>query len=56
MMGALIGCVANRPRTSATGLILKSCSADGQQARCGTLMVAEDRLTGDGRRIPSGWS
>ena len=31
---------------------LKSCTVDGQSARCGTLVVPEDRLTGRGRTIP----
>jgi pimeloyl-ACP methyl ester carboxylesterase len=33
-------------------LTVKSCTVDGQAARCGTLIVPEDRLTGQGRMIP----
>ncbi|MGO8959488.1 MAG: alpha/beta fold hydrolase [Streptosporangiaceae bacterium] len=33
-------------------LSVKPCTADGHRARCGTLVVAEDRLTGKGRTIP----
>jgi pimeloyl-ACP methyl ester carboxylesterase len=33
-------------------LTVKSCTVDGQAARCGTLIVPEDRLTGTGRTIP----
>ncbi len=31
---------------------VKSCTVGGQAARCGTLIVPEDRLTGKGRTIP----
>jgi pimeloyl-ACP methyl ester carboxylesterase len=31
---------------------VRSCTVDGLTARCGTLIVAEDRLTGQGRTIP----
>ena len=37
---------------SASSLTVKSCTVDGQAARCGTLIVPEDRLTGQGRTIP----
>ena len=33
-------------------LTVKSCTVDGLAARCGTLIVPEDRLTGTGRTIP----
>lgn len=33
-------------------LTVKSCAVDGLAARCGTLTVPEDRLTGTGRTIP----
>jgi pimeloyl-ACP methyl ester carboxylesterase len=38
---------------SATGsLVLHHCAVSGYAARCGTLMVPEDRLTRTGRQIP----
>ena len=33
-------------------LTVKACTVDGLAARCGTLIVSEDRLTGTGRTIP----
>ena len=33
-------------------LTVKACTVDGLAARCGTLVVPEDRLTGTGRTIP----
>jgi pimeloyl-ACP methyl ester carboxylesterase len=33
-------------------LSIKACTVDGMQARCGTLIVPENRLTGKGRTIP----
>jgi pimeloyl-ACP methyl ester carboxylesterase len=33
-------------------LTVKACTVDGLAARCGTLTVPEDRLTGQGRTIP----
>jgi pimeloyl-ACP methyl ester carboxylesterase len=33
-------------------LTVKACMVDGLAARCGTLIVPEDRLTGKGRTIP----
>jgi pimeloyl-ACP methyl ester carboxylesterase len=33
-------------------LAVKACTVNGQAARCGTLIVPEDRLTGTGRMIP----
>jgi pimeloyl-ACP methyl ester carboxylesterase len=33
-------------------LTVKSCTVNGHVARCGTLIVPEDRLTGQGRTIP----
>ena len=32
--------------------MLESCTVDGISARCGTLTVPEDRLSGRGRQIP----
>jgi pimeloyl-ACP methyl ester carboxylesterase len=43
------------PATSAppvNALTVKACTVDGMAARCGTLIVPEDRLTGQGRTIP----
>ena len=37
---------------AANSLTVKSCTVDGWAARCGTLVVPEDRLTGKGRTIP----
>jgi pimeloyl-ACP methyl ester carboxylesterase len=36
----------------ANSLTVKSCTVDRQAARCGTLTVPENRLTGQGRTIP----
>jgi len=36
----------------ASSLTVKACTVDGLPARCGTLIVPEDRLTGTGRTIP----
>jgi hypothetical protein len=36
----------------ADSLTVKSCTVDHLAARCGTLIVPEDRLTGLGRTIP----
>ena len=33
-------------------LTVKSCTVDGRAARCGTLIVREDRLTSKDRTIP----
>src|SRR5689334_8718469 len=33
-------------------LTVKACTVDGRAARCGTLIMPEDRLTGKGRTIP----
>jgi pimeloyl-ACP methyl ester carboxylesterase len=35
-----------------SSLTVKACTVDGLAARCGTLIVPEDRLTGQGRTIP----
>lgn len=46
---------AGGPAASApavNSLTVTSCTVDGQAARCGTLIVPEDRLTGQGRTIP----
>ena len=43
------------PATSSppvNSLTVKACTVDGLAARCGTLIVPEDRLTGTGRTIP----
>jgi len=43
---------ATPPASSgANTLSLKACTVDGMAARCGTLTVPEDRLTGQGRTI-----
>jgi pimeloyl-ACP methyl ester carboxylesterase len=39
-------------RSPATSLTLKPCLVDAFSARCGTLVVPENRLTGKGRTIP----
>lgn len=36
----------------AKSLTVKPCTVEGMPARCGTLVVPEDRLTGTGRTIP----
>ena len=41
---------ASSPQANA--LSVKACTVDGMTARCGTLIVPEDRLTGKGRTIP----
>ena len=41
---------ASKP--AANALTVKACTVDGMAARCGTLIVPEDRLTGTGRTIP----
>ena len=46
-----VSCGAN-PAMTVNPLQVKSCTVQGRQARCGTLMVAEDRLSGQGRQIP----
>ena len=38
--------------SAVNSLTVKSCTVNGLAARCGTLIVAEDRLTGKGRTIP----
>jgi len=38
--------------TPVNSLTVKACTVDGLAARCGTLIVPEDRLTGTGRTIP----
>ena len=37
---------------TANSLTVKACTVAGRLARCGTLIVPEDRLTGTGRTIP----
>jgi pimeloyl-ACP methyl ester carboxylesterase len=49
------GSPAPAPAPSAprgTALTVKACTVDDLRARCGTLIVPEDRLTGRGRTIP----
>ncbi|HEV2256479.1 MAG TPA: alpha/beta hydrolase [Streptosporangiaceae bacterium] len=38
--------------SAVNSLTVKSCTVNGLAARCGTLIVLEDRLTGTGRTIP----
>jgi pimeloyl-ACP methyl ester carboxylesterase len=40
------------PATTVNPLQVKSCTVQGRQARCGTLTVPEDRISGQGRQIP----
>ncbi|HBW21653.1 MAG: hypothetical protein ACLPN6_19955 [Streptosporangiaceae bacterium] len=46
------GSAATPSAGPAGSLRVRSCYADGRIARCGTLIVPEDRLTGQGRTIP----
>ena len=53
---ATVSC-AGKPAPAASAppvnsLTVKACTVDGLSARCGTLIVPEDRLTGKGRTIP----
>jgi pimeloyl-ACP methyl ester carboxylesterase len=46
---AIVSCSGQAPVSS---LSIKPCTVEGQAARCGTLIVPEDRMTGKGRTIP----
>ena len=53
---AAVSC-GGKPAPTATAppvnpLTVKACTVNGRAARCGTLIVPEDRLTGTGRTIP----
>ena len=52
LFALLPACGGSSPGTSSTGLVLQTCTVDGVSARCGTLTVPEDRLSGSGRQIP----
>ncbi len=56
VLGLSAACGGSPPPAASTppasSLTVKSCTVDGQAARCGTLIVPEDRLTGQGRTIP----
>ena len=47
---AAVSCGGNTVST-VNPLQIKSCTVQGRPARCGTLTVPEDRLTGQGRQI-----
>ena len=47
---AAVSCGGN-PAPAANPLRVTPCTVQGRSARCGTLAVAENRLTGHGRRI-----
>ena len=53
---AAVSCGGKAPPTASSPpvntLTVKPCTVDGRAARCGTLIVPEDRLTGKGRTIP----
>jgi pimeloyl-ACP methyl ester carboxylesterase len=48
LLGVLPGC----DRESTPGLELEACTIDDQAARCGTLLVPEDRSGGGDRQLP----
>ena len=48
---AMVSC-GGRAARPVGSLQVKPCMVDGMAARCGSLIVAEDRLTGRGRTIP----
>jgi pimeloyl-ACP methyl ester carboxylesterase len=48
---AMASCGGNAATSAANALQVKSCTVQGRPARCGTLAVPEDRLTGQGRQI-----
>jgi pimeloyl-ACP methyl ester carboxylesterase len=57
MLGLAVASCGGSGRPAASGspansLTVRSCTVDDQAARCGTLIVPEDRLTGQGRTIP----
>jgi len=56
-VGLAVAACGGQPAPAASApavnlLTVKSCTVDGMAARCGTLIVPEDRLTGTGRTIP----
>jgi pimeloyl-ACP methyl ester carboxylesterase len=56
-LGLVAASCGGHPAPAAGGpavnsLTIKACTVDGLAARCGTLIVPEDRLTGQGRTIP----
>ena len=56
-LGLAAASCGGHPAPAASGpavnsLTVRSCTVDGLAARCGTLIVPEDRLTGQGRTIP----
>jgi len=56
-LGLAAASCGGHPAPAASGppvssLTVKACTVDGLAARCGTLIVPEDRLTGQGRTIP----
>ena len=48
---ATASCGGNATTSTVNPLQVKSCTVQGVLARCGTLAVPEDRLTGHGRQI-----
>ena len=57
VLGLAVAACGGQPTPAASAppagsLTVKACTVHGQAARCGTLIVPEDRLTGTGRRIP----
>ncbi len=57
VLGLVVAACGGQPTPAASAppagsLTVKACTVDGQAARCGTLIVPEDRLTGTGRMIP----
>ncbi|HZC71249.1 MAG TPA: alpha/beta hydrolase [Jatrophihabitans sp.] len=52
LAASLAGCGGGSSSSTTPGLVLSPCSRDGISARCGTLLVREQRLADTGRRIP----
>jgi pimeloyl-ACP methyl ester carboxylesterase len=57
LLGLAVAACGGHPAPAASAppagsLTVKACTVAGQAARCGTLIVPEDRLTGTGRKIP----
>ena len=57
LLGLAVAACGGHPAPAASApsvgsLTVKACMVNGQAARCGTLIVPEDRLTGTGRTIP----
>ena len=57
VLGLAVASCGGHPTPAASAppvnsLTIKSCTVGGLAARCGTLIVPEDRLTGQGRTIP----